>query len=75
MLEPYVSSEQVDVLISGLSDAAKYEYVNQSRPGIARAYWDSFGVGLIIAVMSIVLGGIWSIFTGIREQRTDADKA
>jgi len=73
LLEPYASSGQVDVLINGLSDAAKYEYVNQSRPGIARAYWDSFGVGLMIAILSIVLGSIWNIFIGIRERRAEAE--
>jgi ABC-type spermidine/putrescine transport system permease subunit II len=61
----------VDVLINGLSDAAKYEYVNQSRPGIARSYWDSFGIGLMIAVLSIVLGAIWNIVMGIRERRAE----
>jgi len=74
MLEPYASSGQVDVLINGLSDAAKYEYVNQSHPGLARAYWDSFGVGLMMAVLSIVLGGVWNILMGIRERRAEAEQ-
>ena len=74
MLEPYVSSGQVDVLINGLSDAAKYEYVNQSRPGTARRYWDAFGIGLMIAILSIVLGSIWNIFIGIRERRAEAEQ-
>jgi len=74
MLEPYASSGQVDVLINGLSDAAKYEFVNQSRPGLARTYWDSFGVGLMMAVLSIVLGSIWNIFIGIRERRIEAEQ-
>jgi len=74
MLEPYVSSGQVNVMINGLSDAAKYEYVNQSRPGIARTYWDSFGVGLLLAVLSIVVGGVWNLLTGIRERRAEAEQ-
>ena len=74
MLEPYALSGQVDVLINGLSDAAKYEYVNQSHPGLARAYWDSFGVGLMMAVLSIVLGSIWNILMGIRERRAEAEQ-
>jgi hypothetical protein len=73
MLEPYVSSGQAAVMINGLSDAAKYEYVNQSRPGGARKYWDSFGVGLMIAVLSIVLGSIWNVILGVRERRAEAD--
>ncbi|HSM71059.1 MAG TPA: hypothetical protein VK851_05915 [Anaerolineales bacterium] len=74
LLEPYVSSGQANLLINGLSDAAKYEFVNQSRPGIARAYWDSFGVGLMIAVLSIILGSLWNIFTGVRERRAEAEQ-
>lgn len=74
MLEPYVSSGQVDVLINGLADAAKYEYMNQSRPGLARTYWDSFGIGLMMAVLAMVLGSIWNIFMGIRERRAEAEQ-
>jgi len=74
MLRPYVSSDQVDIMINGLYDAAQYEYVNQSRPGIARRYWDSFGAGLAIAIFSIVLGGIWNMFVGMRERRAEAEQ-
>ena len=74
MLEPYVSSGQVNVMINGLSDAAKYEYLNQSRPGIARTYWDSFGAGLLLAVLSIVLGSVWNLFMGIRERRAEVEQ-
>jgi len=74
LFEPYVSSGQVDVMINGLSDAAKYEFVNQSRPGNARIYWDSFGVGLMIAVLSIVVGGLWNVLMGIRERRAEAEQ-
>ncbi len=73
MLQPYVSSGQVDGLVNGLSDAAKYELVNTSRPGIARSYWDAFGIGLMLAVLSIVLGSFWSLFTGIRARRAEAE--
>jgi hypothetical protein len=72
LLQPYVSSGQVAGMLSGLSDAARYEFVNNSRPGIARSYWDAFGVGLFMAVVSIVLGSLWSLFTGIRARRAEA---
>jgi len=74
ILKPYISSGQVDIMINGLSDAAQYEYINQSRPGIARRYWDAFAIGLMIAVLSIVLGSIWSIIAGIRERRAEAEQ-
>lgn len=71
MLQPYVSSGQVDGMINGLSEAAKYESINNSRPGIARTYWDAFGVGLMMAVVAIGLGGLWSLFTGMRARRAE----
>jgi hypothetical protein len=74
MLAPYVSSGQVDIMISGLYDAARYEYVNNTRPSIARSYWDAFGIGLFMAILSIILGSLWNIFTGIRERRAQAEQ-
>ncbi|HJS20015.1 MAG TPA: hypothetical protein VJ785_14805, partial [Anaerolineales bacterium] len=72
MLQPYVSSGQVDGLINGLAVAARYESLNDNRPGIARSYWDAFGVGMILAVLSIVVGSLWSVFTGIPARRAQA---
>ena len=74
LLQPYVTSGQADIMISGLYDAAKYELVNVSRPGTARAYWDAFGFGLMIAILSIVLGSLWNIFMRMRDQRAQADQ-
>jgi hypothetical protein len=73
LLQPYVSSRQITGLVSGLSDAARYEFVNNSRPGIARRYWDSFGVGLFMAVVIIALGSLWSLVAGIRSRRAEAE--
>jgi len=73
MLRPYTSSKQVAGMVSGISDAARYEFVNNSRPGIVRSYWDAFGVGLFLAIISIVLGSLWSLFTGIRARRAEAE--
>ncbi len=72
MLQPYVSSRQVSGLIAGLADASRFEYQNTSRPGIALSYLDAFGAGLLLAVASIVLGSLWSIFAGIRARRAEA---
>jgi hypothetical protein len=73
LLQPYVSSGQVDGMLSGLSDAAKYEAVNNSRPGIARSYWDAFGVGLMMAIALIVFGSLWSLLTKLRIQRAETE--
>ena len=74
LLQPYVSSGQVDIMVNGLYDAAKYENMNGSRPGIARSYWDAFGIGLTMAVIAIILGSLWNVFLRIRERRAEAEQ-
>jgi hypothetical protein len=48
--------------------------MNGGRPGIARSYWDAFGVGLFMAILAIVVGSIWSLITGIRARRAEAEQ-
>jgi hypothetical protein len=72
LLQPYVLSGQITGMVSGISDAARYEFVNNSRPGIARAYWDTFGIGLMMAIALITVGSLWSLYTGLRSRRLDA---
>ena len=74
LLKPYVDSRQITGMISGLSDAARYELVNNSRPGIARSYWDTFGIGLMLSVALIIIGSLWSLFTGMRARRANAEQ-
>jgi hypothetical protein len=74
LLQPYVSSGQITGMVSGLSDAATYEFVNNSRPGIARNYWDTFGVGLMTAIAAIMLGSLWGLVTGLRARRSEAEQ-
>ena len=74
LLQPYVSSRQIDGLISGLADAARYEFVNNSRPGLARSYWDTFGIGLMMSVALIIIGSLWSLVTGMRARRANAEQ-
>ena len=71
MILPYFSSGQVDGLLNGLANAARYELLNNNRPGIARSYWDAFGVGMMMAVAAIVLGSLWSLFTVLRARRAE----
>jgi hypothetical protein len=70
ILAPYVSSEQINGLLSGLPMAARYELLNNNRPGTVRSYWDAFGVGMMMAVMLIVLGSLWSVYSGYRDRST-----
>lgn len=75
MLQPYSGSGQINGLINGIVDAARLEVMNDSRPGIARSYWDAFGVGVILAILLIVLGSLWSLFAAIRARRAAAGEA
>ena len=73
LLGPYVSSRQITGMISGLSDAARYESA-MSRPRIARSYWDTFGIGLMTSVALIIIGSLWSLFSGMRARRANAEQ-
>jgi hypothetical protein len=72
LLQPYVLSGQITGMISGISDAAKYETKNSLPAGMTRSYWDAFGIGLMISIVLIIVGSLWSLFTGIRARRADA---
>ncbi|MGZ9234413.1 MAG: hypothetical protein ACXW4E_02725 [Anaerolineales bacterium] len=72
MLQPYVSSRQINGIVSGLSDAARYEAVNNVAPGIARSYWDTFAIGLTLAIVLIIIGSLWSVFAAMRARRPEA---
>jgi hypothetical protein len=74
LLQPYVSSGQVTGMVSGLVEAARYEKINLSRPGLARSYWDAFGIGLILSVGLIFIGSLWSLIAGIRARRAEAEQ-
>jgi hypothetical protein len=69
MLQPYVESRQVTGLVSGLPDAARYEASNNIPPGIARTYWDAFGIGLLLAILLIMFGSLWSLVTRLSPRR------
>ncbi|MGB8980651.1 MAG: hypothetical protein WCC12_02140 [Anaerolineales bacterium] len=73
LLQPYVLSGQITGMISGLSEAAQYPSAS-NRPGIARSYWDTFGMALLMSIMLIVIGSLWSLIAGIRARRAEAEQ-
>ena len=74
LLQPYASAGQIDGMISGLSDATRYESANNIPPGITRSYWDAFGVGLMMAIALIIVGSLWSVFIGMRARRAEVQQ-
>lgn len=74
LLQPYVSSGQITGMISGLATGARYETVNNSQLRLARSYWDTFGIGLMLAVALIIVGSLWSLYTGMRARSANAEQ-
>jgi hypothetical protein len=71
MLLPYVRSRQVDGMVTGLDGGAPIEQANSGRPGMARRYWDAYGLGLLTAVLVIFIGSLWSLISGWRTLRKE----
>jgi hypothetical protein len=71
MILPYLQSGQVDAVITGLDGGAPIEQFNGSRPGTARRYWDAYGFGLLVALVMIAFGSLWSLVSGWRERRRE----
>jgi hypothetical protein len=65
MLMPYFASSQINGLVNGLNDASKVEQAN-GQAGLASRYWDAYSVGLLLAAVMILLGGLWNIVPGIQ---------
>lgn len=68
MIRPYYESRQVSGLVSGLYGGAIFEQNNAGRPGLARNYWDAYSLGMILAAILIVLGGLWNLALGLRDR-------
>jgi hypothetical protein len=75
MILPYVRSGQVDGMISGLENSAPIEQMNNDRAGRARRYWDAYGFGLLIAVLMIAIGSLWSLVSGWQAARKQQGEA
>ena len=73
MIQPYYHSRQVRGMIAGLEDGMLYETA-LGKPGPARAYWDAYGIGMIVAELFILIGGIWGLITGLRARRATAEQ-
>ncbi len=62
LVRPYRddNTRQVDGLISSLTGGAAYEALI-NRSNLVRRYWDAFSAGLLIAVISILVGGAYNL--------------
>jgi hypothetical protein len=72
MVQPYLASGQVKGLVGGLYGAAAYERNQFRTDGTGRKYWDPYMIGLLVALFSIMVGGVWSLITGRRMRQEKA---
>lgn len=74
VVRPYYEGrpQQVQGLVTGLAGGASFERL-QGRPGQARKYWDSFSLGLLLAVVLILVGGAISSALALLSNRKMAD--
>ncbi len=77
MIRPYFNSGQVKGLVSGLSDAKVYEQSNQNlgpahQFGLDNQYWDSFSVGMLVAELVILAGGILVVLMDKQARHKDS---
>jgi hypothetical protein len=79
MIRPYFDSGQLKGLVSGLSDAKIYEQSNQNlgpthQFGLDNQYWDSFSVGMLVAELIILAGGLMGVMIDWRARHKDSGK-
>jgi hypothetical protein len=67
MLQPYYDSSQIKGIVNGLHDAAIVEKI-AGRFVTARGYWDAYSVGMWLAMLLLVLGGLWNLALGLRDR-------
>jgi hypothetical protein len=72
MVHPYLASNQVKGLIAGEFGAVTYEREVFISDGLGRKYWDAYLIGLLVALLSIMVGGVWSLMTGRRMRQEQA---
>jgi hypothetical protein len=74
MVRPYYQAnpKQVDGMIVGLAGGGSYEQSHQdllAGNGLARKYWDAFGLALLAAVVLIAMGGFVNLVTNLIDAR------
>ena len=59
MVRPYYEAfpKQVQGMVVGLAGSVEYESL-MGHPGLAHSYWNSFGIGLLAAILLIFVGGL-----------------
>ena len=73
MILPYYDSKQIRGLVTGMAGGEAYEQTfvrADGQTGMAQRYWNSFGMGTLVAELLIIAGGSWSAASNWRARRT-----
>jgi hypothetical protein len=73
MIQPYLLTDQVTGLVSGLHEDAAFEQATGNY-GQARQYWDAYNLSILIVCAMIVIGGLWNLVQGMRSRRQGLDE-
>jgi hypothetical protein len=71
MLLPYYDSGQIKGLVTGLAGGEDYAQTFLRPDGLmepVQQYWNSFSTGILAAVILIVLGALWNVFSSWRDR-------
>jgi hypothetical protein len=77
MVRPYVESnpQQIKGLVVGLAGGASFEDLN-GRTGLGSIYWNAFSLGMLVAVLLILIGGLVTVVSTVwaRTEATEGEK-
>ena len=73
MIQPYYSSVQINGMVSGVYGGAIYE-AQYNRPGIARNYWDAYSIGMLLAMVVVLGGGLFNLALGLRDRSSSTKR-
>jgi hypothetical protein len=74
MIRPYFDSGQVHGLVTGLVGGKAYEQ-SYDTPGIAREYWDSFGLSVLAVELMVAAGSVWAVVKAWQNQKKNRGEA
>ncbi len=61
MLEPYVESNQVQGMVSGLMGGTLYgQRAGRQDVNIAQRYWSTYQLGMMLVILLVLCGGVYS---------------
>jgi hypothetical protein len=55
-------------LVSGLYGGALFEQNNEGRSDTVRRYWDAYSIGMLLAMVLILGGGLLNLALGLRDR-------